>query len=144
MDDAEPPAPLPPGWADIKDQWRRYGLAEGMRNHSDAIGGRERTTPDPFAELDTPAAPVAPVAPAVPDTDRLTNRVLELERALDVQAAIVRQLVARTDRLEREAAAAPAPERQPAPPDHDETGPTRARLDDTWTWVRGRLARGRS
>jgi hypothetical protein len=100
-----------------------------MRNHSAGNG-----TPEPTA-FDAAEAP---------DAVRLTNRVLELERALDIQAAIVRQLVGRIDRLEREVAEAGAPERRSdAPPDHVEAATTRARIDGTWTWVRARLARGR-
>jgi hypothetical protein len=131
-EEAEPPGPLPPGWADIKDQWRRYGLAEGMRNHSSANGAPERTEP------------TEPGPPEPPDADRLTNRVLELERALDIQAAIVRQMLARIDRLEREAAVAPGPDPRPdTPAAAADTVPTRVRLDETWSWVRARLTRGR-
>jgi len=128
-EEGEPSGPLPPGWAEIKDQWRRYGLAEGMRNHSSANGAPEAMAFD---------------APEAPDAGRLTNRMLELERALDIQAAIVRQLVARIDRLERDASETPAPAHQlDAPPGPVEPASTRVRIDETWSWVRARLARGR-
>jgi hypothetical protein len=102
-----------------------------MRNHSSANG-----VPEPTARTD-------PDATEPPDADRLTNRVLELERALDIQAAIVRQMVARLDRLEREAAMAPGPEPRADIPAAADTVPTRVRLDETWSWVRARLGRGR-
>ncbi len=100
-----------------------------MRNHSSADGAPEVMAFD---------------ALGAPDAGRLTNRVLELERALDIQAAIVRHLVARIDRLERDATETSAPaHRLDAPPGPIEPVPTRVRIDETWSWVRARLARGR-
>jgi hypothetical protein len=140
-DEPGPEGPLPSGLSEIKDQWRRYGLAEGMRKHSKPdSAGDSPLFEDP---LPTPAAPPAAATPD-PEVDRLTNRVLQLERALDIQAAMLRQVVARLDRLERMPAEDLGPGPAPGPaPGRDDPAPTRTRLDETWSWVRARLARGR-
>jgi hypothetical protein len=70
VEPASAPLPGPAGIDEIKDQWRRYGLAEGMRKHSVA-------------------------APS--DEDRLLERVQELERVVDVHTATLRKLIAHLD-----------------------------------------------
>jgi hypothetical protein len=77
----------PVGIDEIKDQWRRYGLAEGMRKQADTNHAREELG-------DSGLAPS--------DELQLLQRVQELERVVDVHTAIVRKLVSQIERAEHQ------------------------------------------
>lgn len=108
--------------AQITEQWRRYGLAEGMRKQADPDGARGSSTAH---------------VPEEPETNRLVKRVQQLERVVDIQAAMVKELVSRIDRLERGTAGSSS-----SSFDRDPAGrPSPARRAWPWTWLPTRLRR---
>ena len=85
--EVESSPPYPAGIDEIKDQWRRYGLAEGMRHQADTNHAREE-----FGDS----------GPAPSDEHQLLQRVQELERVVDVHTAIVRKLVSQIESAEHQ------------------------------------------
>jgi hypothetical protein len=100
-DDYVPP---PASSADEDDrvrQWRRYGLAEGMRLQASERPSAPPAPPDPTSEGDGGRRVRTALLQLMRDAAAANKRVQELEREVAIQAARLDELARHVNRLER-------------------------------------------